>query len=149
MIFVLSSWFLVLGSSMTFKQQRAENFLRVFLNTDQFAETCRYKPYGNRPELDLVAIIQPADEREDEGNQELRKMETITVRFARDPAAAVDGRALGGVACPQVRDQLIRTELDEMPYVYDSPVSSNAYSHLVKFTRPRVDQIGTGHLQPK
>jgi len=99
---------------MSLKDAIAADLLNVFLNTDDWAESCTYTAAGTDAceATTLIAVVRDGQS-EDDGDFVYANVERIQVLCTRNP----DGPK-GGIRTPKIGDTLVRTSIDSRPYAF-------------------------------
>lgn len=135
--------------TLTFLQLRKQNLLRVCLDPARGAEEVLYLAAGDKPRTITVRVLPIANNlREDQA--EVRTIDEIDVRVAKDPAATDRGRAIGGIAEPTMGDAL-RRPMDqpgqEYSFAYKDGSKETDDSWCLRFQRQRREQFGTVNMR--
>jgi hypothetical protein len=128
------------NAAATFKAARAENFLAVAMNTNDYAETVSYQRAagGAAVSFAVLARLAIADRREEQTEKDVS---ILVVKIARDPAG------LAGLAMPPVRGDWLHRDLFGDPpnvaYAFTGRIiSSTDHWWKCEFERFELAQVG-------
>lgn len=124
---------------MSLREQIESDVEGVFLNTDDFAETCTYYPAGGGDPLEVSAVIDEDGDSNEQG-RELTDATTLMVFVSRDP--------LTGISNPRKGDRLRReNDQEDRLFAYQGPdggptTEADQFAWTLRFARNLRHELG-------